>query len=65
MRWSVPIVLVTILLSLSACGTNTAVNSYCTLAFPIWHGEGDSEETLRQVDQHNATFDAVCQKEKS
>jgi hypothetical protein len=45
---------------LSGCANGSAVNSYCLLYEPIYHGEEDSEDTRGQIDRQNAIWLEVC-----
>lgn len=45
---------------LSGCANGSAVNSFCLLYEPIYHGEEDSEDTRGQIDRQNAIWLEVC-----
>lgn len=50
-------------MALSACATSSPApvpDSYCLIAKPIYSAESDTEETKRQIDEHNAAGEAVC-----
>lgn len=50
-----------ILLLLASCTTNTS-GDYCLLYRPIYADyEKDTPETIRQVDENNIVYDAICQ----
>lgn len=48
-----------ILSSLSACAGNTG-GSFCTIGEPIYASDKDTEETLEQIDRHNAAYEEIC-----
>ena len=57
--------LVLVLAFLPACQTKTntgATKAVCAVFPPITYSRSDTEETQRQVRQHNAGFDAYCGK---
>ena len=50
-----------ILMSASGCAINSA-DSFCLIAQPILTDpEKDTEETLRQIDEHNLIGEAICE----
>ena len=49
-----------ILLSASACGPSSAVSNFCAVATPIYTAPEDTEETKKQVDEHNAKGESLC-----
>lgn len=55
--------LVTALISLSACATanDEIANEYCDIALPMTFVTSDDEETKRQIEQHNAVYMWICE----
>jgi len=60
------------LASLTGCATTTGLNAepaappparftFCAVASPIYWDDADTDETIRQVKAHNATWVALCQ----
>ena len=57
------LVLLAVLLPLAACKTTTpiaATDTSCLAYEPIRYSRNDSEETRRQIIEHNAAWDALC-----
>ncbi len=52
---------VLILASVTACGNSTATDSFCLIAEPIYGSKQDTEETRRQIDEHNAVGVKLCE----
>jgi hypothetical protein len=43
------------------CTTNTAASNYCLLYRPVFADyERDTPETVRQIDENNVVYDAIC-----
>lgn len=62
--WRVLIVLGLGLLTLTllaGCTINTGASNYCLLYRPIYADyENDTDETIRQIDQNNVVYEALC-----
>ena len=61
-RTSVALAVLLIVLGsmLTGCARNTAVDSYCLIAEPIFFSDADSAETIRQIIRENSKYDELC-----
>jgi hypothetical protein len=45
---------------LSACETIQSADSFCAVAKPIMWSSRDTDETIREVKEHNAVWARLC-----
>ena len=49
------------LLFVGACSASSGGGSFCSIAKPIYVSPLDTEETIRQVLEHDAVYEELCE----
>jgi len=58
--WRRLLAAIAIPIGLHGCGGNTAVHDFCLIYEPIYAADGDTPQTLKQVDEMNGKYECLC-----